>query len=618
MGIRAKLGLPMLLAFVLFACQLHFFWVKDYIAEARQLRLRQEQSVLAALSPGLIRALLANDLASLHATLDYIMEVNANEWKELQLINNNGRRLYPLSHAAVKPSEYLTTITYPLFWEGERVGALQLSINMEYQITEITRRITELEILALLIFGGISVLAVFWQNRWIRKPLLELQKAAGNLARGNFDVRLPKARRDEVGQLSQAFESMRDQIRLAREGLEVRVEARTHELVLARDEADRANKSKSEFLARMSHELRTPLNAILGFGQLLQMDDDNLEDEQKIAIKHIMIGGRHLLQLINEVLDIVQVDAGKMSLDIKSVSLNEAVEMTINLIKPLAVNHQIVIKPVTIPAECVVRADLQRLKQVLVNLLSNAVKYNRRGGEVRVDCRIVAATAGESGGRMANLAVTDTGIGIQEQDFDKVFEPFQRVILRGENIEGTGVGLSITKKMIELMRGRLGFDSKFGKGSTFWVELPLAETGEVEAMKPAEKLPARHRLPGTGTLLYVEDKVDNVIVIQRLIETTTNWKFLSASTAEQGIEIARRQLPDIILMDINLPGMHGTEALAILRIDEQTAGIPVIAVSAHKLDRPLASGSDFDDFILKPVEFDTLLQVIDRQLTKPV
>jgi len=481
MGIRAKLGLPAVLAFITFAGMLHFIWVKGYIGEVRELRLQYDQRLLESVSPGLVRTLLANDLASLATTLDRTLEINKPDWKVLRLLNSEGRSLYPIGDAVSKPGKHLLMIDHKLMWEGRQVGVLQLSIDLKSQLDEISRSITQLEIFALLIFGVVSVMAVIWQNRLIRSPLLKLQRAADNLAKGNFNVELPKVSKDEVGHLTQAFESMRDQLKRAQESLEIRVKKRTHDLILAKEEADSANKSKSEFIARMSHELRTPLNAVLGFGQLLQMDDDNLNDEQRIAIEHIMIGGRHLLQLINEVLDIARVDAGEMELTIETAPLNDVMDTALLLIRPLALNQGVTLNMPSLTPECCVRADLQRLVQVLVNLFSNAVKYNRKGGEVTVDCAVVMRDNSGSRKRMLHITVTDTGVGIREEDYDKVFEPFQRFTLQAENIEGTGVGLSITKKMVELMGGYIGFESQYNKGSTFWVELPFDETCTVSS-----------------------------------------------------------------------------------------------------------------------------------------
>lgn len=238
------------------------------------------------------------------------------------------------------------------------------------------------------------------------------------------------------------------------------------EIIAARDEAEFANQAKSEFLSRMSHELRTPLNAVLGFGQLLELDDDNLTSSQKAGIAHILEGGRHLLRLVDEVLDIAQVDSGKMDLCIEAISLNRVLGEALLLIKPLAVNHDVTI-PEPANGGCLVYADQQRLKQVLVNLLSNAVKYNHPGGAVSVGVEAL-----EDG--LVRMAVSDTGIGIKAEDQASLFEPFNRVGGSAATAEGTGLGLNIAKKLLEQMAGQIGFESEYGTGTTFWLVLPQA------------------------------------------------------------------------------------------------------------------------------------------------
>jgi signal transduction histidine kinase/CheY-like chemotaxis protein/CHASE3 domain sensor protein len=389
----------------------------------------------------------------------------------------------------------------------------------------------------------------------------------------------------------------------------------------AREEADRANMAKSEFLSRMSHELRTPLNAILGFSQLMEMDE-SLNAEHRDSVDQILKGGRHLLGLINEVLDIARIEAGRMTISSEAVPVGELLQETFTLIKPLAVELEVRLEEtLSIQRERHVLADRQRLKQVLLNLVSNAIKYNRVGGKVTVSGSKVADSSDENGGGRLCISVADTGLGMSPENLARLFTPFDRLGAEQRAIEGTGLGLTLARRMVELMGGRLVVESKLGEGSTFSVELPLVESpveehertaGNADSAPVAQPQDAR-------TLLYVEDNLSNLRLIERILAHRPGIKLIPAMQGRLGFELAREHAPDLILLDLNLPDISGQEVLARLRRDEKTRSIPVVIVSADatqgQIERLLAAGAQ--DYLTKPLEVARFLQVLDETLKEP-
>ena len=378
------------------------------------------------------------------------------------------------------------------------------------------------------------------------------------------------------------------------------------EIIAAKNEAEFANNAKSEFLARMSHELRTPLNAVLGFGQLLEMDNDKLTVAQNEGISHIIAGGRHLLQLIDEVLDIARVDSGNLEISMEAVSLDQALGEAMLLISPLAARQNIILEELS-NNDFRVFADERRLKQVLVNLLSNAVKYNRAGGMVKVRHDAI-----EDG--LIRIAVSDTGLGIRAEDQATLFEPFTRVGGTAHSAEGTGIGLTITKRLVELMGGVIGFESEYGKGTTFWIVLPGApESNEVRTAADWTIQPAISDRLKDLKILYVEDIPINLELMRQLIKRITGHDLLCATNARDGIDIAKTQQPDLILMDISLPGMDGFEALDVLKADDDTARIPVMALTAHATREQIKSAQEtaFEDYLIKPVIINQLIAALN-------
>ena len=380
-------------------------------------------------------------------------------------------------------------------------------------------------------------------------------------------------------------------------------------------ELESANQTKSDFLSAMSHELRTPLNAILGFGQLLDLNpDEPLTTGQKGCVDYIVKSGQHLLDLINDILDLAQIEAGRVELSIEDISPSKVIDDCLSMVSALAQgrNIQIAIDNVT-GADVLVRADHVRLKQVLLNLISNAIKYNREDGHIRI-------TADRSGPHMLRLNVTDTGQGIPADQMDDLFKPFNRLGAETTDIEGTGIGLVVSKDLVELMGGAIGVQSTEGKGSTFWVDLPLAETKMADKVRDVQSAAAvKSRSPSvdlSGKLLYVEDNPDNLILMDMIVEHIDGLSMISAHTAELGIELARQERPDVIILDINLPGMSGLDAVKTLRGMSETQTTPILALSAAATQGDIKKGlaAGFDHYMTKPIQVAELIKAIQGAL----
>ena len=394
------------------------------------------------------------------------------------------------------------------------------------------------------------------------------------------------------------------------EELERRVEERTRELSDATAEADRANQAKSEFLSRMSHELRTPLNAILGFAQLLEMDA--LSARQDESVDQILRAGRHLLGLINEVLEISRIEAGRLQLSLEPVPVAETLRQAVALIGPSATPLRVSVGADAIDESLHVLADRQRLQQVLLNLLSNAVKYNRPDGTVRASCTRVRDDC-------LRISVTDTGRGIAADRLERLFTPFDRLGAEVSAVEGTGLGLSLSKALVDAMGGTLYVRSQPGVGSTFCVEL-LVVAAPVAAVagRPAPPGPAAvgdaHASP--GTILYIEDNLSNLRLIESLLSQRPGVCLLSAMQGRVGLDLARTHHPDLILLDRHLPDISGDQVFVQLREDPRTRDIPVVVLSADaiasELRRLLEAG--VRAYLTKPLDVRQLLEIIDESL----
>jgi PAS domain S-box-containing protein len=389
-------------------------------------------------------------------------------------------------------------------------------------------------------------------------------------------------------------------------------------LLKAKEGAEAASRAKSEFLASISHELRTPLNAILGFSQLFSMDEQLPQKTRNNAVQ-IEQAGKHLLSLVNDLIDLARIESNKMELSMEAVKLKEVVDDSLNMVQSMAYDNGIKIIVTNCDViDIVVWADYTRLRQALINLLTNAIKYNKSNGTVQLRCELVDGRS--------HIAITDTGGGIPLQKQARIFNAFDRLGAERGEIEGTGIGLVITKRLVEAMGGGIGFESMESKGSTFWLEFPLASN--TARVNPAASLsgtdlevisPAQHGYSNKPVTLYVEDNPMNLRLMQQIFAGNKEWELRSAENAEVGIEMARSNPPDLILMDINLPGMNGFQALSILRVTPETAHIPVIALTANAMkgDRETGMGAGFADYLTKPLNIPKLLEVLGKYLDNP-
>jgi PAS domain S-box-containing protein len=387
------------------------------------------------------------------------------------------------------------------------------------------------------------------------------------------------------------------------------------ELKLARAQAEKANIAKSEFLSRMSHELRTPMNSILGFAQLMQMSD--LKPAQSKGVNHILNSGTHLLNLINEVLDVSKIDAGQMALSPETVDIRSVINEMIDIVRPDAVKRNMNVESEqTSDAPVYATADRQRLKQALLNLIGNAVKYNREGGSVRIKAEFREGVA--SGEKVVRILVRDTGYGISDANIEKLFIPFERIGAEKTGTEGTGLGLSITKKLIEAMHGTVGVESKPGEGSTFWIELPHAENDRIRETHTSDNIEQqRITTVKTGTIVYAEDNISNAELVLAILENhRPAIHLITSKYGLQAINIAIEKKPDLILLDLDLPDMHGSKVMEILQANTVTRNIPVVVISADampgQIDNLLKAGAR--DYLTKPIDIEVFLRVVDEWL----
>lgn len=399
------------------------------------------------------------------------------------------------------------------------------------------------------------------------------------------------------------------------ESLEARVEQRTRELSIATQEAETANLAKSEFLSSMSHELRTPMNAILGFSQIMDIDG-NLTSGQKENLQEILKAGNHLMELINDVLDLSKIESGHIDLSLESVEVCPVIEECLSLMTTLADKREIKVSHNCLKG-AKVQADRTRLKQSVINLLSNAIKYNCKGGSLKLEVKL------ETEHRF-RILVTDTGPGIAYARRAELFQPFNRLGAENSEIEGTGIGLTLTRRIVEMMGGTVGMESQVGVGSTFWIELPLESLAEINhkdyqsnQISTVSNTIESENSAQQHCVLYIDDNPGNLRLVEQILKQRTHINLLTAQTPALGIELAKTKQPELVMLDINMPGMDGYQVLEVFKLDSRLKNIPVIAVTAYAMERDIERGkrAGFSEYITKPLDIIYIRTLIDRLLS---
>ncbi len=598
MNILLKLTLPIFIAFLIFSCIIHFYWADKVYENAFNDLKKQTTKELIALENDLIRNLLSKNYSAMFSSLDKQINNNKETWLEFHLYDDNNKHIYPLypKHMSIDNNDLYIPIKYPLKLKGETIGMIKFYLNLDIKYLETEERIQELEQITFFTLFLLLIVVLLIQLKFIRLPLLKLEKIANNISKGNFDKPINISSHDEFGQLGLAFNTMQNNL------------ASMHQsLIQAKNEANKSSESKSEFLANMSHEIRTPLNAINGFIELLKKQN---KDESLIEYLNIITNSsKNLNQVIDDILDFSKIESGKLNIELVDFSSMDEFKTITYLFDAKSAEKSISLQlEIADNLPKYLKSDPFRIKQVISNLLSNAIKFSPSNKKILVSINYIKS--------YLTVSVKDQGLGIAQDKLELIFGAFNQADnSTTREYGGTGLGLAISSHLIKLLGGEIKVKSKIGEGSEFYFSIP------VDAGQKVEEKPLLVKDIDTQNfkLLLVEDDTANQLLMKFAL---ANFKldYDLAGDGVQAVEHFKNSVTcnskyDLILMDENMPNMNGIEATRKIREYEQLKKLkhtPIIALTANTLkgDRERFLAAGMDDFLSKPAELKTLKATI--------